>query len=217
MKKLYLLVLMLVCVSLLKAQQVVPIDHIFVQVPFDSLRVQYPDRVAYLNELKQLVQELDVSKSQIDQAKKQLKDEKTHFKNASTFIKERTKELQTIEKSYANEKKVQDGYLKLLDKQHNAVSKETYIDKTTRDNYIADLNHRRQLMEETSSAYEAKTQKIKDEYELLKTQQIDLAQYDVQIKEKETTLKQMEATLKNNQKALKDEIKATSSILKAQN
>lgn len=217
MKKLLFLTLVLLSVNVLKAQQVVPVDHIFVQVPFDSLRVKYPDRVAYLNEIKQIVQDLEVSKSQLEQAKKQLKDEKTHLKNATTFIKERTKELQSIEKSYANEKKVHDGYLKLLDKQHNAVSKETYIDKDTRDNYIADLNQRRKLMEETSSAYTQKTQKINDEYEILKAQQINLAQYQMQIQEKEALIKQMDATLKNNQKALKDEIKATESIIKATN
>ncbi len=217
MKKTILALALLVAgMGMAKAQVVIPIDHIYTQVQFDSLRAQYPDRVAYLNELKQLTQTLETSKAQIAEAKKQLKDEKTHHKNATSFVKERTKELKTIEKSYTNEKKVQESYLKLLDKQHNAVMKETLIDRQTRDSYIADLNRRKEIMEKQAVNYQQKMNEINEEYEVLKNQQIDMAQYLLQLQNKELEIKQMETQLKNNQAALKAEIKATESIIKAQ-
>ena len=215
-KTIIALALLVAGAGLAKAQTVVPIVPVFIQVPFDSIRAEFPERLAYIAELKRVDQELIQSQAKLDELNRQFKDEQQHFKNVTAFIKDRTKQLSTLEKSYNGEKKVQDSYMKLIEKHRQAASKVTLIDRASRDTYMDELNNLKQVSEMYNVSYKQQMENINSEYELLKAQQINLAQFEIQLKSKEAELKQMQATLKNNQAAVKNAIKSEEAILKAQ-
>ena len=215
-KTIFALALLVAGAGIANAQKIVPITPVFLQVPFDSIRTQFPDRTAYIAELKKVEQELQQSQVKLDELNRQFKDEQQHFKNVTAFIKDRSKQLATLEKSYNNEKKVQDSYMKLIEKHRQAAGKVTLIDRESRDTYVDELNNLKQVSEMYNVSYKQQMENINSEYELLKSQQINLAQFEIQLKNKEAELKQMQATLKNNQAAIKNAIKSEESILKAQ-
>ena len=215
-KSILTLVLILGCVGATFAQKVVAIPPVDIHVPFDSLRTNNPDRVSYLAELKKQEQVLLQSQTRLDELNRQFKDEQQHYKNVAAFIKDRTKQLATLEKSYNAEKKVQDSYMKLIEKHRQAAAKVTLIDRESRDKYVDELNNLKQVSDMYNLSYKQQMENINSEYELLKAQQVDLAQYEIQLRGKETQLKQMQETLKTNQAALKAAIKSEETILKAQ-
>lgn len=216
MKKLAIFsIVALMSVGTMMAQHVAPLSFVPTEFNLEELRVQYPDSVAYLGEMKAILQSLKNDENSISVTNKEIKDEAAHLKNVLSFIKSRTSQLGKLDKIYKSELKELAGYSKTLDAQQKAMVKYGNLDKVTRDNYLQRISARRTEILNSEARCQACLQDVQIEREYMKTLTINAQQYELEINTKTAEMQQLSEQNKSQIKNIEGEIGIVEKALKS--
>lgn len=214
-KSIIFTVFALLSMGTVMAQHVAPLGFVTTEFNLEALRVQYPDSISYLGEMKAIQQSLKNDAAAISAANKEVSDESAHLKNVYSFIKSRTSQLGKLDKIYQSELKEISAYSKTLDAQQKGMVKYGNLDKFTRDEYLRRISARRTDIMNNEARCQACVQDVQIEREYIKNLTINAQQYELEINGKKATLQQMGEQNKTQQKAIQTEISIVEKALKS--
>ncbi len=210
-----LFVLACLCMSIVaKAQKVVPLNITLVEFSIDSLQTVHSDPNALLGELVSLLQQAKEDQTEIELAKNQIKSEKAYYKSYNKILKDRQKQLTSQEKGLRKELKIHEKDRKKIVKEQKSLREDHSLNGELLQKSLGAIDARLNRIRQAEEICQGKIMKLNEQFDKLKNEMIQLAEYQYQIQTKENKLDALETRAKLNVSILEHEIKNVKTRLK---